>query len=282
MAHRGSYPHPVIDTADDVDSHFEVRNVLVDPTQQDIEVTYDILTNDPDLTRLLDEGEAVHSLRWRCSSTISTGEMKPTEIRRNAAGFSLRAWLDQDLVKGDVIAEVGVIVAKAIDHHGWERQHADYGNAKFDLRPGDLLAKGGTIRFNAAKLYDPLDPPIGSCFRFVRSPNLHKRIQVMFDGDETVDVQIPAKTFDDFKLLSHRPDLQIALVVLPSLMETLGFMKANRDEEPLENKAWFTALDRLVGDRGGWDQKLLELAQKLLESPIDTAVRAGLMLEEED
>jgi hypothetical protein len=282
MANRGSYPHPVIDGADDVNSGFEVLNVLIDATQQDIEITYEIRADDPDLTRLLDSGIAIHSLRWRCSSTISTGEMKPEVIRRTPTGYKLRAWLDQQLVKGDVVADARVVLTDDLAGHSWERQHPDYGGAKFDLLKGDILAEGGVFRFSAEKLYDPLDPPIGSCFRFVRSTSRHKRILVTFDSDETVDVQIPAKTFDDFKLFGHRPDLQIALVVLPALMETLSFIKANRDEEPLDDKAWFVAIEQLVEDRGGWEQNLLDLAQKILESPIDAAIRTGIETEDED
>lgn len=279
MAKRGSYPHPIIDGADDVGSHFDVRNVLVTPTQQDIEVTYEILTDDPDLIRLLDSGEAVHSLRWSCSSTISTGEMKPAEYQRTGTGMRLRGWLDQDLVKGDVVLDVRVITARPLSAHSWARQHDDYGSAVFDLQRGDVLAEGGTIRFKANKLYDPLDPPIGSCFRLVRSTSRHKGIGVTFDSDDTVDVQLPAKTFDDFKLFSNRPDLQISLVVLPALIETLSFMKENREREPLDDKAWFIAIDQLAAERGGWGQTVLTLAQKILENPVDTAIRTGLTTE---
>lgn len=282
MANRGSYPHPVIDGDDDVSSSFEALNVQVGFSQQDIEISYDIRTDDPDVAELIDSGYAIHSLRWRCSSTISTGEMFPQEYQRTPNGFRLRAWLDQQLVKGDVVAEVRLIVAKDLLEHRWQRQHADYGEATFDLKLGDVLADAGSFPFNAKKLYDPLDPPIGSCFKFVRSSSLHKRIKLAFDSAEAVHVQIPAKTFDDFKLFSHRPDLQVALVVLPALMETLDFIKEARDQEPLDDKAWFVSIDQLVIDRGGWDQRILELAQKILESPIDTAVRAGLAFEEDD
>jgi hypothetical protein len=282
MASRGSYPHPIVDAADDVSSDFEALNVLVDPSQQDIEITYEVRTDDPDLMRLIDSGSATHSLQWRCSSTISTGEMKPTEYYRSPTGFRLKAWLDQQLVRGDVVADVRIIVSKEIENHRWTKQNVDYGNASFNLKPGDILADAGSFRFNAEKLYDPLDPPVGSCFKIVRSESLHKRIKVAFDGNDTVDIQIPAKTFDDFKLFSHRPDLQIALVVLPALLETLSFMKSNRNEEPLDDKAWFNSIDQLVEDRGGWDQTLLELAQKILENPIDTAIRAGLISEEDE
>ncbi|WP_144244394.1 hypothetical protein [Pseudohaliea rubra] len=282
MAGRGSYPHPVIDSADDVSSQFDVINVLVDPTQQDIEIAYEVRTDDPDIQALIDNGLATHSLRWRCSSTISTGELSPREDQRTGAGVRLKAWLDQELVKGDVVAEVRVIAAQEIKGHRWTNQHSDYGHASFDLEPGDVLADAGSFRFNAEKLYDPLDPPIGSCFKFVRSTERRKGIKVLFVGDETVDVQIPAQTFDDFRLLGHRPDLQIALMVLPALVETLDFIRSSKDVEPLDDKAWYVALDALVQENGGWDQSLLELGQKILESPLDTVIRKGIISEEDD
>jgi len=282
MATRGSYPHPVIDAADDVASDFEVLNVLVDPSQQDIEITYEVRTDDPDLTRLLDDGVAVHSLRWRCSSTISAGDMKPEVTHRTGTGFKLRAWLDQQYVKGDVVADARVILRNDLNDHHWQRQHPEYGAAHFNLLQGDILAEAGTFNFSADKLYDPLDPPIGSCFKFIRSTSRHKRILVTYESDETVNVQIPAKTFDDFKLFGHRPDLQIALVVLPALMETLRFIKDNKVVEPLDDKAWYNAIEQLVDVKGGWDQDLLELAQKILENPIDTAIRNGIQTEDDE
>lgn len=282
MANRGSYPHPVIDAADDTSSDFEILNVLVDPTRQDIEITYDIRTDDPDLIALLDSGSAIHSLRWKCSSTISTGELNPEIFERSPAGFRFRAWLDQQLVRGDVTADVRVIVANELKGHQWTNQHIDYGDASFDLQPGDVLADAGSFKFNAEKIYDPLDPPVGSCFRLIRSTSLRKGIKVAFDGNETVDIQIPAKTFDNFGMFSHRPDLQISLVVLPALLETLHFIDSNDDDEPLDDKAWFNAIDELVEEYGGWDKNLLEIAQKILDGPIDTAIRAGLLAEEDE
>jgi len=279
---RGSYPHPVLDDSDDVISDLETLNVLIDASQQDIEVSYELRTNDPDLLALIDSGRAVHSLRWHCSSTISTGEMQPSEHQRRSSGVKLSAWLDQQLVRGDVVAEVRVIAVKPIKGHRWINQHPDYDGAVFDLEPGDVVADAGSFRFNAEKTYDPLDPPIGSCFSFIRSEKLKKRIKPAFDGDETVVVQIPAKTFDHFKLLGHRPDLQIALIVLPALIQTLDFIKNNRDEEPLDDKAWYVAIDNLVKDRGGWELSLLELAQKILENPLDTAILTGIQSEDDD
>ncbi len=53
-----------------------------------------------------------------------------------------------------------------------------------------MLADGGSIAFEADKLYDPLDPPIGSCFKFVEDPNLRRGIRVTFEEDDAILVRL--------------------------------------------------------------------------------------------
>ncbi|WP_461538561.1 hypothetical protein [Spongorhabdus nitratireducens] len=267
MANRGSYPHPVIDNSDDVSSSFEVINPCAALTQEDIEITYEIRTEDADLIQLIESGYAIHSLNWRCSSAISTGEIEPRLKQRTPTGFKFSTSLDQQDLKGKFHVDIRVIVAKEVKGHYWANQHPDYEGARFDLKPGDVLAYGGRISFMAEKLYDPLNPPVGSCFEFVSSRH-HKGIKVDLHGNETVKVRIPEKIIGQFSLFSNQPDLQISLVVLPALIQTLSFIKSNRSEL-LDDYAWYVALNKQVETRGGWDQDEIELAQKILENPID-------------
>lgn len=281
MAGRGSYPHPVLDASDDVSSSFDVRNVYVAPSRHDIEITYEVRSDDPDLDALLAKGSLKHSFRWRCSATISSDEMAPEVVKRTASGYSLRGWIDQALVRGDVTGEVRIVVAEELRGHRWSRQHPDYGDASFDLLPGDVLADGGSITFDAKKQFDPLDPPIGSCFHFVRDTSRRKGIELSYVGDDTIDVLMPEVVYDRFLLLRHRPDLQIALVMLPTLIEALGFIRRTKDDELLGDRKWFVAIDELVTDCGGWDKSPIELAQKILGWPLDQALEQGLGPEED-
>ena len=287
MAARGSYPHPVLDDAsDDVGSSFDVANVTVAPTQEDIELTFDVRSDDPNLRDLIEDGRARHSLRWQCSATIASAELEPQVWRRSADGItSLRTWIDQRSVTGRISAEVRVIAAEPIRGFRWSRQHSDYGDTRFNIEPGDLLADGGSFEFEAEKLFDPLAPPIGSCFEFVVNPKQRRGIEVGLDGDDTVKVSMPTGMFEVLGHLAARPDLQIALVVLPALIETISFIQQEEgraDGEDLSDRAWFIAIRDMADRHGGLDRRPLELAQRILEHPIDLAMRRGLGLEDDE
>ena len=53
MASRGSYPHPVLDASNDVNSTFEAINATVSPSHDDVEIAVELRTDDDDLICLL-------------------------------------------------------------------------------------------------------------------------------------------------------------------------------------------------------------------------------------
>lgn len=271
MANRGSFPHPVVDDSDDVASTFEVINIAYEPTQEDIEIRLTVRTDDSDLAQLIATGAARHSLRWTCTATISTDEVSPELTGRTGDGWILTTSIDQQRVRGNVDADVRVIATESIAKLRWTNQHAEYGGASFRVWPGDLIADGGSFRIAADKLYDPLNPPIGSCFKFHRDAKLRKGIRVNLLADHVV-VSLTSATFDGLVRAGDRPELQIATVVLPALMETISFIKDNHaddDSEGLDGRDWYVAIRAMVEEIGGFDQSPLLLAQRILENPID-------------
>lgn len=282
---RGSYPHPVLDHADDVASELEVINIAVVPTLDDVEVTYDIRSDDPDLWVLIEQGRARHSLRWTCTATIFTEEVTPEVVRRVPDGVTLRTSIDQQLVRGEVTAELRVVATDQLVGHRWTGQHADYADAQFDIESGDVLADCGQITFLPDKFFDPLRPPIGSCFRFTEKPAHKGGIDVAFDHDDVVNVVLPTDMFRDLGHLASRPELQIGLVVLPALMRTLEFIKdadADSAGEDLEGRRWYRAIMELVERNGSITDPTLELAQRILANPADRALKHAVAVEQED
>jgi hypothetical protein len=268
---RGSYPHPVLDTSDDVASTFELLNVSSAPTVDDIEVRFEIRSDDPELQKLLARKEARYSFRWKCGATLATGELEPVPDGHTAEGTRFVAWLDQREVRGTVSVEVRVIADQEITGHHWSRQNSEYGGAKFDHGVGDLLADGGSFSFVADKLYDPLDPPIGSCFQFVPDPSVKRNVELSFLDDEVVKVRFPEKDFPGLAAMSANPVVQIGSVVLPALMETISTVRRSRDSgsEELEDMAWARTITTLVQQAGGFEKSSFELAQKILDRPIN-------------
>ena len=281
-AMRGSFPHPVLDDSDDVASGIEAINIAVTPSISDVEVRYEIRSDDPDLWDLIDRGAARHSLRWTCSATIATEELTPTLERRVHDGVGLVTRIDQRSIRGSVNVELRVIAVERITGHRWQRQHADYGDSTFDIEPGDVVAVCGAFNFDATKSYDPMRPPIGSCFRFSEK-QLHKPgLEVAFDDYEYVDVMLPTDSFAQLRQLGAHPELQIATVVLPALMHTIEFIKDVVDDpegEDLSDRPWYRAISELVEQNGSLDDPSLVLAQRILDNPVDKALPAAVALD---
>ncbi|MCQ1996863.1 hypothetical protein [Arthrobacter sp. zg-Y1171] len=276
-AKRGSYPHPVLDASDDVSTEFQVLNAVVTPTVNDVEVKFQVRMTDPDIQALLDTGLARYSFRWTCSSTIAAGELGATVQQRHVDGATYVGSIDQEDVRRLVIVELRIVAIHAIPNHRLTNQNPEYGNATFSILPGDVLAEGGSFQFEPEKRYDPLMPPVGSCFRFESDPKRTKGIDVKFFDDEYVLVTFPERLQPHFAAAG--PEIQIGLVVLPALMEAVNFIKANESSdssEDLTEKSWYTALFKLISENGSLAHPTFELAQKMLGYPLDTALSAAL------
>lgn len=281
---RGSYPHPVLDASDDVDSYFVVSNPAVSPSIDDIEMTFEVRTNDPTLMRLLEERKARVSLRWRCSATLATDEREPQPRLPLADGKQYESWIDQQQVRGVIIADIHVLVIEPLRGFRWERQHSDYGDAVFDLRVGDVLAYGGSFTFEADKLYDPLDPPIGSCFKFVEDPGIRRGFRVTFEDDEAILVRLPPEAHRNLRLLAPRPELQISTVVLPALIQAVSYIQSTikDNSEDLSDRGWFKAISDKVDRLGSFEAPAIEIAQKILDYPVDRILSLETDVKEDD
>lgn len=278
-AAQGSYPHPVLGNGDDVSSSVELLNVVVAPTLDDVEVMYELRSTDPDLWRLIEGGVARHSLRWTCSATITTGEVKPELHGRAPGGQTLRTSIVQQLIRDLVTAEVRVIAAVPIKGHRWVNQHGDYGDATFDIEAGDVIAVAGAFTFSPEKFFDPLRPPIGSCFEFIEKRSARRGLVTDFSKDDVVSVHIPTDAYRALNQLVAQPALQIGVVVLPALMSAIQFIKeaaAYENGEDLEGRQWYGAIMGAVERNGSLEDSTFELAQRILSNPIDRALAAAI------
>lgn len=274
---RGSYPHPVLDASDDVNSVFQVFNAAVTPNVNDVEVKFQVRMSDPDVQTFIDSGAARYSFRWTCTSTIATGELGATIQQRHPDGATYAGSIDQEDIRGTVVVELRVIATSAIPEYRLTNQNPEYADSTFSILPGDVLAEGGSFQFEPEKRYDPLVPPVGSCFRFESDSKRTRGISVKFFDDDYVLVTFPERLQPHFA--SVRPEIQIGLVVLPALMEAIDFIKENESAdsgEDMSDKSWYKALLRLITENGSLADPTFELAQKMLGYPLDKALSTAL------
>ena len=283
---RGSFPHPVLDDTDDVSARFELFNVTVSPAVEDIEINFQLRMTDPQIQALIDSGEAKYYFHWKCSSTIDSGSLDGAKATPMADSTRYTGWIDQRRIRRTVRVSVTVIAVQEIPSYRLDSQHADYGDSSFHLYPGDLIANAGYFEFKPHKLFDPLNPPIGSCFQFLEDESLTKGLKVKFHDDEHVLVCFPPALLVEFGSLRNRPELQISLVVLPALMETISFIRKNDQDgdsgEDLSDRPWAIIIRDLVDQIGAMDESPFSLAQRILENPIDRVLSLAMQATEDE
>ena len=260
---RGSYPHPVLDDTDDVSTTFEVLNVSVVPTVEDVEVSFEVRMTDPDIGQLLKEGRAEYRFRWTCSATIDDDTLGQTRTTPLADSTRHQGWIDQHRIRGPVSVSVMIVATEELLEYRLAAQHVDYQGASFRLRPGDVIADAGFFEF------EPDD-------------QVRKGIRVRFYDDDRVLVRFAPQLYTDFASLGDRPELQISLVVLPSLIATISYIQSNQgdDGEDLRDRRWVQVILGLMEQVGRIDDPPLDLAQGILSHQLDRAL--GQLTEGDD
>lgn len=266
---RGSYPHPVVDDSDDTDSIFLMSNIQIEVEVERLRLQFEATLTDEDLKQHLDQGRARMVLRWKCSETFRLGQVEPQKLATLARSHKYAVSLPQEELDGLLELELQIVAAEAIPAYRLSRQNADYGETAFSISSGDVLAVGGYTTIKVGKLYDPMRPPLQSCFLFEMDSEVPSGIRISYTGSDQVTVRISPAVYTDFASLRGREDFQIAVVMLPALMETLAYMQYERASgDVLDDFAWYQALSNLIDQHNLRDKPILEQAQTILEDPI--------------
>lgn len=279
----GSFPHPVLGNQDDINSNFGVINVVIRPSVDDVEIQFRISSDDPDLKPLLKSGKASVKARWSCSVTMSSGYIELEEVNEHVDGTTYRGWLDQQEVRDNVQVEVFLVASELLENFSWQNQHSDYGNSTFSIQKGDFIADGGSFRFKVGKLFDPMEPPLGSCFRITVDPRQKNEMKVDFSGDDQVVIFMSEEMKDGLTQFSQHAEYQLLLVILPALMETISFIQRNEgdaSDEDLSEKAWYETIKKLMTTYESIDSPFA-LAQTILDKPYLRALTKPLITEDE-
>lgn len=266
---RGSYPHPVVDASDDTDSIFLMSNTQMEVEVERLRLEFEATLTDEDLKQHLDHGSARMVLRWKCSETFRLGQAEPQKVATLARSHKYVVSLPQEELDGRLELELQIVAAEAIPEYRLSRQNPDYGDTSFGISSGDVLAVGGYTTIQVGKLYDPMRPPLQSCFLFEMGEEVPSGIRLVYTGSDQVTVRISPALYTDFASLRGREDFQIAVVMLPALMETLAYMQHERASgDVLDDFAWYQALSNLIDQHNLKDRPVLEQAQTILEDPM--------------
>ncbi|MEJ5928838.1 hypothetical protein WG915_09480 [Corynebacterium sp. H128] len=268
---NGSYPHPVLGNLDDVNSTFRVFNVVISCDTDFVELQFELQTDDPDVLERMDKELAIVAVKVSCATTFynQTLLLQPKSRKTNGGKYEIS--FDQRDLRGNVDAQFLLLSTVPEDFFKWQRQHSEYGDATFSLKRGDVLADGGMIRFDAAKSYDPLDPPLGSCFRLVPDDRLKKRMEISFSNEEQITLLIPTETADFLSAHPDMPEFAINCVILPALIGTIDKIAMSEkmpDFVDEQDFIWYRTIKQMLDSRSLNYEESFKAAQEILQFPI--------------
>ncbi|WP_404383541.1 hypothetical protein LL946_00105 [Knoellia locipacati] len=279
MASRGSYPHPVLDNSDDIKGDFRLSAVSVTPTSDFVDIAFDTFIENEEIRDLYITGSLTLRARWRCTATFSSGALALTADWQPTGAIHCTAALDHEDLDGRVDVTVMLVANQQLKLQ-LSSQHEDYDGAEFALAQGVLAGHAGTFSFDARKSYDPMRPPLESCFRFQEKTTKKPYIEIDTSAADHVLVEIPQAQYAQFVDQSVMPEVQIATVVLPALVQALVDCAEDRDPEVGGWKATLRALSE-ANSRAG-DSPLAQ-AQAILGDPLATGFkRLALLVQDEE
>lgn len=244
--------------------------MLITPETDTVRIELDVRLTDPELKARWLAGDVTLVARWKCTATFTT-ELLDLDTRP----MSIDTWrsvghVAQDDVEGNVDATVLLVAAVPISEYRLQQQHPDYGNACFEIAPGDVLGFAGEFTFDARKSFDPMQPPLESCFRFLVNDNAKRFVTVDTSGSDYVDVQLSRTVFDDFASQGQLPQVQVGMVVLPALMDAL----AEIDRDPnFEDRGWRTTIRNLAEEKAKGAESHFIKAQAILDDPVAAGLK---------
>ena len=265
-----SYPHPVLGNKDDVvGAAFQVAfDVTSDKSNYYVAVT--AACSSTTLKKLIDKEVAGFVLHVECSNTL---------FRRayDFTGTTHSVQIPADHLNDLVQLNAMVRAQKDVPGYQIDQAHEDYGNTKFDVKAGDILAITEGHSFHADTSHDSLRK-ISSIMQVEESSKDGDHpMEVDYDSSNKIRILLCKQDFGRYKNLKHIPALASHLtttIVLPVLLRAL--VLARDEESGVQNSGWCINLKtRMESMNLEAESEELTIAQSLLDMPIRRALASA-------
>jgi len=273
-----SFPHPVVGNRDDVPGAAFHATTEMTTDREFAYLDAKVSCSSSTINALVREDKASFVMHVECGNTLFRHAY---DFRTSEARFPINL----QLLNEDV--EVNVFARADRDISGYEVQeaHSDYGSTAFEVKRGDVLAVAEGRVFTIESDFDSIQR-IGSIMQIAES-NLDEEHPVKAEllGDKIMII-LSKKDFAQYKLLKHNESFigpLTTIIVLPVLMEAIQYAREYaRDEDPETGPRWIRLLLRKIESmRMKLEEVNLELAQRLLDSPVRRALNSAKQMQEE-
>ncbi len=271
-----SYPHPVVGNRDDVPGAAFQAAVEMSADQEAVYVDATINCSSATINRMISEGDAKAVLHVECSNTLFRRAYEFSELSKRIA-------ISAENLNDSVEVNIFIRATRNMSGYAVETAHSDYGDSKFEIREGDILAVGEGYVFHIESAFDSLSR-IGSIMQIEESKEDGELpMRVDFNGDKILII-LSKVDFKDYKLLKGQEGVSSALtstIVLPVLVEALHLLKSEEAGDEESGPRWVRALRRRISALElESESDFIVLAQRILELPLKRALTASRQLVE--
>lgn len=270
------YPYPVLrsDSDDYVNSTFTF-NVTVSKELRELEFLFHLELNNDELLTMIKQGQAEFLIHIECSQTSYRKIIKSADT--NCSTRILEKHLN-----GKVMICAFIVATQDVSTYRNSDFNSDYADITFSLDKGSIIAIAGQYDLNVVKDAEEL-AKVPSIFTICRyAADSEESMKIDLDGNK-ITIALSAQSFQDYKLLTNMPGLLPvfhAVVIVPALIYVFETMRNDGIGE-YQDRRWFMAMKKTLAkheiplnEKTLEDIPSYELAQKLLDLPIDRALNA--------
>lgn len=242
-----------------------------------------IAYSNPTLSQLVTEGRAIEALHIECRTNFFREVVKLTSPEHRFA-ISTQDVLNTLELQGFILATSAL---SGLHVHG---AHEDFGNAAFDVMPGDVLAMTTPQKLFVSLDYDR-NPSLGSILTIVCASDDQDFMSVNTDGDHIV-ATLSKDDYKSYTMLRKDPSFRsivVTHVATPALLTALHDLsrmdKDNAYEEAMAERRWLRTLHNKLQSKNidlrSDEPSDLEKLQILLDMPLGRTLRELGRLDDE-
>lgn len=278
------YPYPVLvsGTDDYLSSSFQFK-ADVEKGIRELKFTFTMELDNDGLKGRIEKGQAEFLVHIECPQTC---------YRTVAASCQpvFHTKIQEKFLNGKVSLCAFIVARTDIAAYTNADFNPDYGGITFSIDRGGILAVGGQYDVNVVKDTEEL-AKIPSIFTICKyAADADGSMKIDMDGDKIV-VALSDRSFQNYKMMSNMPDLLPvfhAMIIVPALIFIFETMRREGTEE-YEYRRWYLAIKKTLAKYGiTLGHEMLsnipsyDLAQKLLDLPIDRALDAIIAIDDSE
>jgi len=260
-----SLPHPVLGISDDVSGSFNVY-AQYDLGSDVIKIKLESKLTNTTIEDLLKEKNASIVADINCASTVFRNTY-------TFEGDKLSVSIQADQLRDRVDLSFYVISTELINDYSPAGMNSDYGNNKFSLLHGDVIAYGGRGSFIADKQWADLRT-VGS-FMVIDVKN-EKEGAVEYDlSKDFIIIKLSRNDYDKYREIKGFPNTStifLTSIVYPALIYSLMYVVNENDE--FKGSKWYDHLSVMLEESDFSDidltdpENIPKIAQRLLLNPL--------------